>query len=132
MRICASIFFPNSCLFVDLDLNHRHWAATISGGSRIFPGGALTPKIAIIFQNFAKNCMKMKEFGPPGGARVPGSPLGSANDHVPLLPLIRSGPTALWMLRPLMSLVIPATPIWKEGIWGCGLGHLLGFDQDLG
>ena len=23
--------------------------------------------------------MKMKEFGPPGGARVPGAPLGSAN-----------------------------------------------------
>ena len=40
-----------------------------------FPqGGAPTPKIAIIFQNFAKNCMKMKEFGPPGGARVPGAP----------------------------------------------------------
>ena len=33
-----------------------------------FPqGGAPTPKIAIIFQIFAKNCMKMKEFGPPGG-----------------------------------------------------------------
>ena len=40
-----------------------------------FPqGGAPTPKIAIIFQIFAKNCMKMKEFGPPGGARVPGAP----------------------------------------------------------
>ena len=41
-----------------------------------FPqGGAPTPKIAIIFQIFAKNCMKMKEFGPPGvEARVPGAP----------------------------------------------------------
>ena len=38
------------------------------------PGGAPTPKSAIIFQFFAKNCMKMKEFGPPGGARVPGAP----------------------------------------------------------
>ena len=38
-------------------------------------GGAPTPKIAIIFQIFAKNCMKMKEFGPPGGARAPGAPL---------------------------------------------------------
>ena len=48
-----------------------------------FPqGGAPTPKSAIIFQFFAENCMKMKEFGPPGGgARVPGAPpLGSAND----------------------------------------------------
>ena len=40
-----------------------------------FPqGGAPTPKNAIIFQFFAENCMKMKEFGPPGGARVPGAP----------------------------------------------------------
>ena len=45
-----------------------------------FPrGGAPTPKIAIIFHIFAENCMKMKEFGPPGGARIPGAPLGSAN-----------------------------------------------------
>ena len=36
-----------------------------------FPqGGAPTPKITIIFQIFAKNCMKMKEFGPPGGGRA--------------------------------------------------------------
>ena len=49
-----------------------------------FPqGGAPTPKIAIIFQIFAKNCMKMKEFGPPGGARVPGAPLRSANGTTP-------------------------------------------------
>ena len=46
----------------------------ISGGSRIFPGGAPTPKIAIIFHIFAENCMKMKEFGPPGGVRIPGAP----------------------------------------------------------
>ena len=38
------------------------------------PGGAPTPKSAIIFQFFAENCMKMKEFGPPGGARIPGAP----------------------------------------------------------
>ena len=44
-----------------------------------FPqGGAPTPKIAIIFQIFAENCMKMKEFGPPG-ARVPGAPLRPGN-----------------------------------------------------
>ena len=45
------------------------------------PGGVPTPKNAIIFQFFAENCMKMKEFGPPGGARIPGTPLGSANGH---------------------------------------------------
>ena len=46
-----------------------------------FPqGGAPTPKSAIIFQFFAKNCMKMKEFGPPGGGRASlAPPLGSAN-----------------------------------------------------
>ena len=38
------------------------------------PGGAPTPKNAIIFQFFAENCMKMKEFEPPGGGRVPGAP----------------------------------------------------------
>ena len=33
-----------------------------------FPqGGAPTAKSAIIFQIFAENCMKMKEFGSPGG-----------------------------------------------------------------
>ena len=40
-----------------------------------FPqGGALTPKIAIIFQIFAENCMKVKEFGAPGGGASPWYP----------------------------------------------------------
>ena len=38
------------------------------------PGGAPTPKIAIIFHIFAENCMKMKEFGPPGGGARPWRP----------------------------------------------------------
>ena len=38
------------------------------------PGGAPTPKNAIIFQFFAENCMKMKEFGPPGGGVRPWHP----------------------------------------------------------
>ena len=44
------------------------------------PGGAPTPKSAIIFQFFAENCMKMKEFGPPGGRASLAPPLGSANE----------------------------------------------------
>ena len=45
------------------------------------PGGVRQlPKVLLFFKFFAENCMKMKEFGPPGGARVPGAPLGSAND----------------------------------------------------
>ena len=43
------------------------------------PGGAPTPKNAIIFQFFAENCMKMKEFGPRGGRASLAPPLGSAN-----------------------------------------------------
>ena len=46
------------------------------------PGGAPTPKIAIIFHIFAENCMKMKEFGPPGGGASLAPPLGSANGIV--------------------------------------------------
>ena len=42
-------------------------------------GGAPTPKSAIIFQFFAENCMKMKEFGPQGGRASLAPPLGSAN-----------------------------------------------------
>ena len=49
-------------------------SSLLSGGSRIFPRGAPTPKSAIIFQFFAENCMKMKEFGLPGGAHIPGTP----------------------------------------------------------
>ena len=45
------------------------------------PGGAPTPKIAIIFHIFAENCMKMKEFGPQGGRASLAPPLGSANAH---------------------------------------------------
>ena len=41
----------------------------------VSPAGAPTPKIVII-QICAENCMKMKEFGPPGeGARPWHSPL---------------------------------------------------------
>ena len=33
-----------------------------------FPqGGAPIPELGLFCQFFAKNCMKMKEFGPPGG-----------------------------------------------------------------
>ena len=47
----------------------------ISGGSRIFPRGVRQlPKVLLFFNFFAENCMKMKEFGPLGGARVPGAP----------------------------------------------------------
>ena len=32
---------------------------------------------------FSENCMKIKEFGPPGGSRAPGAPpLRSANEMV--------------------------------------------------
>ena len=37
-------------------------------------GGAPTPKMGLFFQLFAENCMKMKEFGPPGGGARPWRP----------------------------------------------------------
>ena len=46
--------------------------------------GALTPKDRLFSKYFAENCMKMKEFGPPGG-RVIGDSFISANvylDHM--------------------------------------------------
>ena len=51
----------------------------VVAGPGFSPGGVLTPKSAIIFQFFPKNCMKMKEFGPPGRVCIPGTPLRSAN-----------------------------------------------------
>ena len=47
------------------------------------PGGAPTLKIAIIFQSFAENCMKMKELGPGGGRTSLAPALGSANASIP-------------------------------------------------
>ena len=52
-----------------------------SGGSRFPRGGcANSPggRQHTILPNFPKNCMKLKEFGPPEGARVPRAPLWSA------------------------------------------------------
>ena len=47
------------------------------GGANSYGGGA-----NLLFgQKFPEICMKMKEFGPRGGARVPGAPLRSANDQ---------------------------------------------------
>ena len=54
---------------------HGSWSPQVvrlepSGGSRIFPRGVRQlPKVLLFFNFFAENCMKMKEFGPPEGAR---------------------------------------------------------------
>ena len=68
-----------SVQFLSFSCNFRQKCCQIIGWRqwRIqdFPqGGAPTPKSAIIFQFFAKNCMKMKEFGPPGGGARPWRP----------------------------------------------------------
>ena len=48
-----------------------------------FPEGSPTPKVGVQTYYFAilfaENCMKIKEFGPPVGTSVPGTPLESAN-----------------------------------------------------
>ena len=79
---CGANAYP--CFLVTSGLNRITFPASqtfgsSSGGSRIFARGAPTPKISIIFQIFAENCMKMKEFGPQGGARPWRPPLRSAN-----------------------------------------------------
>ena len=33
--------------------------------------GASTPKMLLFSKHFAKNCMKLKEFGSPGRGRIP-------------------------------------------------------------
>ena len=60
----------------DRDLmHHNQWRI------QDFPEGVHQfPKVLLFFKFFAENCMEMKEFGP--GGRVPGAPLGSANDNI--------------------------------------------------
>ena len=67
----------------DVQENNRKSTSAVADPG--FSPGAPTPKSAIIFQFFAKNCMKMKEFGPPGGGARPWRPLGSANDQVSII-----------------------------------------------
>ena len=71
------------------------------------PGGAPTPKIAIIFHIFAENCMKMKEFGPPGGRASLASPLGSANGqcHFSLFKWIASFELGLVYIRKYLDTI---------------------------
>ena len=61
--------------------NISSWIILTSGGSRIFPrGGRQLPKVLLFFNFVPENCMKMKEFGPPGGGRASlAPPLRSAN-----------------------------------------------------
>ena len=61
---------PNVTIIYDV-LEFAIQAHPIQWRIQDFPqGGVPTPKIAIIFQIFTENCMKMKEFGPPGGASL--------------------------------------------------------------
>ena len=63
-------------LFFKLGFLQQYYSVADPGFSR---GGAPTPKSAIIFHLFAKNCMKIKVFGPQDGTRIPGTPMGSKN-----------------------------------------------------
>ena len=64
--------FPKSCASPHSTSKTSQQTTTINGGSRIFFRGSAP--------TLSENYMKMKEFGPVGGAH-PWSPLGSANDH---------------------------------------------------
>ena len=57
LQTCRHHKSHESGWFLLAELNRSQWRI------QDFPqGGAPTPKIAIIFQIFVKNCMKMKEF----------------------------------------------------------------------
>ena len=59
--VCENSLIPESIKYVGLAVS----------GSRIFPRGVCQlPKVLLFFNLFAENCMKMKEFGPPGGASL--------------------------------------------------------------
>ena len=75
MQDCLGELNLNYCLiYMDDIVIYLHGIQThlyhlCSGGSRIFPRGVRQlPKLLLFFNFFAKNCMKMKEFGPRGGA----------------------------------------------------------------
>ena len=77
---CARYIYQNFILTIFCDESSYNVFTLPVADPEFSPGGAPTPKSAIIFQNFAENCIKMKEFGPPGGER-PWHPLGSANAY---------------------------------------------------
>ena len=71
-------FFCTFCESISFKISHTCQCIIYSTVTQwriqdFLQGGVPTPKIAIIFQIFAENYMKMKEFGPRG--RVPGAPL---------------------------------------------------------
>ena len=50
-----------------------------SGGSRIFPGGGANSQNCYYFLHFCRKLHENERIWTPGGACVPGAPLGSAN-----------------------------------------------------
>ena len=68
---------PHAHILINLHISHQYqWQI------QDFPeAGALTPKLVLFCKSFAKNCMKMKEFGPPR-ERMSLVPLGSANEYL--------------------------------------------------
>ena len=45
-----------------------------SGGSRIFPGGARTPKVGVLTNFFGQKLHENERIWTPGGVHVPGTP----------------------------------------------------------
>ena len=73
MLCSVCLLLDNSILALAFDTLRRNGRDSVADPG-FSPGGAPTPKNAIIFQFFAENCMKMKEFGPPGGGARPWRP----------------------------------------------------------
>ena len=73
--MCNLLFSDATASITSVSITFSVYVDVSSGGSRIFLRGAPTPKMGLFFQLFAENCMKMKEFGPPGGRASLAPPL---------------------------------------------------------
>ena len=96
------------------------------GGGANSPGG----RQHTILLTFPKNCMKLKEFGPPGGARIPRAPLRSVTDYGNLVIILSAKIwhiyfihlfpqtkmcTLLWSYFFIISSIIGTSTVWYVG-----------------
>ena len=87
-------------------LNRLHWWI------QDFPEvGAPTPKLGVLTYYFAKNCIKIKEFGPRGGTCTPGTPFD------PPMDLQQQKNLYVLSVQLPTSLVYPK----ERGLYGCAL-----------
>ena len=69
IQFCLNIYDLLDILDIFFDILLKPPQPRMAVADPGFSRGVPTPKNAFIFEFFAENCMKMKEFGPPGGVR---------------------------------------------------------------